>query len=620
MSLFKQVLMVLVFVFMMLFLIITAFSLDILKSSTKESIYQNIQNSVTNLSLSITNAGDDESTIKTAINAAFDNGSYEKILFKNSDEKIIYELTKEIQIDEDIPAWFIKLVDIGDITALASVSSGWNVLGIIEIYGDKSIYFEQIYSVFLKLIQSLLIGFTIFFVILFVLFRYILKPLKTVKNQADAVMENKFIISRDIPFTQEFKSVTLSINSMVSKFETMFKQTNNLLKTNKELMYIDEVTKLYNRKYFLLKADEYLDKNSLNSRGFAIILSLRMDLLNQNLGYEKANKVLVELANILKKDFSNSLDLYVRLNGSEFIVMLPNCEFNEAQKCINKLILDIKNINELKDNIYIGLTKYENENSIKELFTKLDYVISQAKLDTSKDYFYQENIENYKTKEEWIGIINSLLIEDKFKLLFRETNDLKTNNLLFKTLNFKVESSENSFSYMDFIASVVKLNRLSEVYFHIISKLFKENFNEKISIELPSKFIENLNNYTKLKELLKEYQNQNKNIIFEIEEISFNRNLENSIMYIELFRKYGFEFAIYNFIAFSDDYKYIKEQRPTYIKSSKSFLIESKQSLNILKILTQSLGIKLIATSVEDKDVALLQELEIDAISKVLEN
>src|SRR5574344_1091161 len=111
MSLFKQVLLVLVFVFIMLFMIITAFSLDILKNSTKESIYQNIQNSVTNLSMSITNAGEDESSIKTAINAAFDNGSYAKIVFKNTEEVVVYELAKEVERYEEIRVWFINVVD-----------------------------------------------------------------------------------------------------------------------------------------------------------------------------------------------------------------------------------------------------------------------------------------------------------------------------------------------------------------------------------------------------------------------------------------------------------------------------------------------------------------------------
>jgi len=53
-----------------------------------------------------------------------------------------------------------------------------------------------------------------------------------------------------------------------------------------------------------------------------------------------------------------------------------------------------------------------------------------------------------------------------------------------------------------------------------------------------------------------------------------------------------------------------------YIKASKLFLLESKQHLSILKILTQSLGIKLIATSVDEvSEIEILKQIEIDAIS-----
>ena len=55
--------------------------------------------------------------------------------------------------------------------------------------------------------------------------------------------------------------------------------------------------------------------------------------------------------------------------------------------------------------------------------------------------------------------------------------------------------------------------------------------------------------------------------------------------------------------------------KPQYIKASKYFLLESKQSLNILKILTQSLDIKLIATSVDEiEELNLLSEVGIHAV------
>ena len=67
-------------------------------------MYENVQNSVTSTSLSITNAGElMEGTIKTVINAAFDNGNYEKIVFKNINDEIVYELKKDLIISDEIP-------------------------------------------------------------------------------------------------------------------------------------------------------------------------------------------------------------------------------------------------------------------------------------------------------------------------------------------------------------------------------------------------------------------------------------------------------------------------------------------------------------------------------------
>ncbi len=610
MSIFKQVLLVLVFGFLILFSIIVALSLGVIKNSTKESIYQNIQNSVTNLSLSITNAGDDESTIKTAINASFDNADFAKIVFKDTEDEVLYMLEKEIEIDEEIPTWFIKLIDIGEISAITSVSKSWQVLGVLEVFGDKSIYYEQTYRIFLKLIQSLFIGFIIFMIVLFLLFTFILKPLKTIRNQANAVMENRFIVSKEIPFTSEFKSVTLSINSMINKFEAMFKNTNEVLKTNKELLYFDEISKLNNRKYFVLKANECLIKDSLYSRGFIVLSSINIDYINKHFGYEKTNKILQDLSKILKDSFLEKDSVIARLNGSEFAVILPNEDEGFVKKVIEDIVYEVGKIEELENNIYFAMLEYQDEKGLKDLFTKMDYAISQAKLNSNLSYYYAQNISNTKTKEEWINIINSSLENDSFKILNRDIKDIKTSENILKTVNFTIENQD--FDFVDFLAAIIKLDRINDVYFHLINKSLTQ-YNEKISIELPTKFVENLNNLVKFEEILQKYKNK-KSAIFEIEEGAFKDNLKNSMKFIRLIKENGFDFAIYNFIANSDDFTYIKEEKPLYIKSSKLFLMESKQSLSMLKILTSSLGIKLIATSVEEKDLNELNDLEIDAV------
>lgn len=618
MSLFKQVSAVLLFIFTILFVLIIAVTFGIIKDSAEKSLYENVQNSVTNLSLSITNSGTEISSIKTVINASFDNGNYEKIIFKDVDDNIVYELKKETNIEEDkIPKWFINLVNIEEVSAKSTISNGWNVLGILEIYNDRTLFFEQTYEIFKNLVFSLLISFIVLLIILSYLFNFMLNPLKTIKKQAESVMKNEFILEEKVPFTSEFKSLTLNINSMIIKFENMFENTNNVLKQNKELLYFDEITKLNNRKYFMLKANDYLDKNNPNNKGFILALSLQMDSINKTFGYIHTNEILHKLATLFKNSFENNSNLIARMNGSEFVILIPNIDENRVKSLANIFLDEVYKIENLEDKINFGICKYANEEDLKNLLIKIDYVISQSKLHTEKEVYFLNNVEKYKAKEEWIKIINSSLKEDNFVLIYKDIIDLKSKKVSFKTIDFELNYQNDKLSYQSFMASVLQLNKLNDIYLHIINKILKikTNIDEKVSIQIPHFFVEDLNNYLYLKEILE--KNRGKNLIFEIEEESLNKNFSNTLMYIKLFKEFNFEFAVYNFIANSDDYSYLKELKPLYIKMSNYFLTESIQSLNILKILTQSLDIKLIATLVDENiDFSQLEELGINAVAK----
>ena len=618
MSLFKQVSAVLLFIFTILFVLIIAVTFGIIKDSAEKSLYENVQNSVTNLSLSITNSGTEISSIKTVINASFDNGNYEKIIFKDVDDNIVYELKKETNIEEDkIPKWFINLVNIEEVSAKSTISNGWNVLGILEIYNDRTLFFEQTYEIFKNLVFSLLISFIVLLIILSYLFNFMLNPLKTIKKQAESVMKNEFILEEKVPFTSEFKSLTLNINSMIIKFENMFENTNNVLKQNKELLYFDEITKLNNRKYFMLKANDYLDKNNPNNKGFILAFSLQMDNINKTFGYIHTNEILHKLATLFKNSFENNSNLIARMNGSEFVILIPNIDENRLKSLANIFLDEVYKIVNLEDKINFGICKYANEEDLKNLLIKIDCVISQSKLHTEKEVYFLNNVEKYKAKEEWIKIINSSLKEDNFVLIYKDIIDLKSKKVSFKTIDFELNYQNDKLSYQSFMASVLQLNKLNDIYLHIINKILKikTNIDEKVSIQIPHFFVEDLNNYLYLKEILE--KNRGKNLIFEIEEESLNKNFSNTLMYIKLFKEFDFEFAVYNFIANSDDYSYLKELKPLYIKMSNYFLTESIQSLNILKILTQSLDIKLIATLVDENiDFSQLEELGINAVAK----
>jgi len=607
MSLFKQVSILLSIVFTILFVLIVNISFSEIKDSAQKSLYQNVQNSVSNISLSITNANADISTIKTVLNASFDNGNYEKIVFKDLDEKIVYKRTKkEENIKLDTPSWFLNFVNIQKVSASSTISQGWSVIGTIEVFADRDVFYSQLYTIFINLTIVLVVTFIIFLFILSLLFKNILKPLTLIKKQSDAIMKNKFIFQEKIPSTLEFKVVTISINSMVEKIQDMFNNANDILKKNKELLYKDELTKLSNRRYLILKTSEYLEENSTNHVGFIISIVLSgVDLLNKKIGYEKVNEIFINMANIMKElSLTSKSNIVSRTNASEFIIVLPRIKEQEAKAMAKQLSKSLENLvrdfvdDEIKLNI--GLCSFENEKNHSDLLSKIDYTLCQSKVLQENEYFYLNNSDICEPRKNFREIINSAIKNDQFNILYRDVITLDTKQIEYKTVSFEIKTEDKIYSYGEFIAPVIELNLLEDVYLKVIQKVLNfKTHNKKIAIQLPNEFIENIP-FEKLRKLFS-MKNCFKNIIFEMEEESFVKCHYNALAFINMLEDYGFDVAVFNFLGISDDYGYLKTKKPEYIKVNHKFLDTSK-NLDALNMIKTSLGLKLIATSVNSEE------------------
>lgn len=79
-------------------------------------------------------------------------------------------------------------------------------------------------------------------------------------------------------------------------------------------------------------------------------------------------------------------------------------------------------------------------------------------------------MENIKTKEEWINILNVSLKEEFFRLIHRDIVDINSKEEYLKTISFELDFKGETIRYGEFIASVLEQNRLDEVYLHVIEK------------------------------------------------------------------------------------------------------------------------------------------------------
>lgn len=619
MSLYKQIGFLVSFVFLILLLTILSVSFSIIKESAQKELYENAQNSASSLALSISSTDASQSAIETLINASFDNGNYEKIAFVDSTGNTIYErkLEKSVHI---IPDWFVKFATFELSAAKASVSSGWSVLGIIEVLNDRGVTYLQLYNIMINMLWYITFACIMFLIFLSFVFHIMLKPLFKIEKQAEAALNNEFVIQKTLPWTKEFKVVVSSINSMVMKFEEIFKTASNALCENKELLYTDSVTHLPNRRYFVLKATEYLTEENEKNHGSIIIISIKKaDILNNTIGYQKTDKFLYDLANLIKTSLQNSKDaLACRINGTEILAMIPEIKLDLADKIAQsiqdgtkQLFADLGlDLNEF--GIHLGICEYDSNHTLGELCSVADYALSQAKLLQPNEHYTLLNNKIAITKERWRQIIQDGFANDSFEIMYRKAINTKNHQVFHKTISFALNSNNESYFYGTLIAPVVELGMVKDVYLYIIKKVLasKEHNNTPIAIQISSQFTENLDTYENLKKVFEETkQNNTHNIIFEIPESVINKHYDNSVFFVELFRKYGFNFGINSFMADSEDYEYLKELKPIFVKADKHYLLDTEQNINVLKIVLDSLGIQLIATGVNTKE-------EIDKLNK----
>ncbi|MGB3960715.1 MAG: diguanylate cyclase, partial [Sulfurimonas sp.] len=98
-------------------------------------------------------------------------------------------------------------------------------------------------------------------------------------------------------------------------------------------------------------------------------------------------------------------------------------------------------------------------------------------------------------------------------------------------------------------------------------------------------------------------------LIIEMPDKFVRKNTKDIQEYKALFEKYKVDMGIYEFIGESQDYLYLQELRPLYIKAEANyFLTQNIHSFSALKLITDSVGISLIASSVMDKET--LKKLE----------
>lgn len=163
---------------------------------------------------------------------------------------------------------------------------------------------------------------------------------------------------------------------------------NSFYSRVKHRIWVDPLTGLFNKRYLENQLSKELQRASRYEHNLSI-LCCDIDnfvAINDEFGHEVGDRILEELASILKRNF-RSIDIAARYGSDEFIVLLPETERNRALKTGTRIVEQIKDYDFFKDelqvkemSVSIGVASFpEDAGGTFELIKKAHNALRQAK-------------------------------------------------------------------------------------------------------------------------------------------------------------------------------------------------------------------------------------------------
>ena len=149
-----------------------------------------------------------------------------------------------------------------------------------------------------------------------------------------------------------------------------------------ELLAIkDALTNIGNRRFFHQKLDEQIVLTQRYNHPFSLVI-FDIDFfkkVNDNYGHDMGDKVLVEYTKFISSILRDT-DVFCRIGGEEFIVILPNTTKDKAYILAQKLRESVENYKQvLPITMSFGVAGYEKGDDDISLYKRVDLALYKAK-------------------------------------------------------------------------------------------------------------------------------------------------------------------------------------------------------------------------------------------------
>ena len=635
MTLLKQIMLAIISFMLLIFVAVGILNFSTINNYIVSQLGTNAKHTANSLGLAIASVTNpkDLSSAQTMINSVFDSGYYSMIKLTGLEGETLIESSQPLVVNS-VPKWFVNNVKLEAPVAQSEIMIGWNKFGTLHVQSNTGIAYYELYNIVQNVFYVLLAMSITALLISYLGVKAIFIPLKKVQKQAEAILQNSFILQEKIPFTVDVRQIVLAMNVMITRVKDVFEQSAKTLSKYEELLYKDEQTVLFNRRYLQNNFKEYISSEEYSSGAASMITCKDLRDLKQEIGFNGQQKLIKSIASIISQ---NALGmLRARLNEDDFIIVSPNLTTQNAKNLTDKILLTIKeefikfNVDMDKHPVFAAIVPYGPKTPLKDVLTTADITLARAK--EGKNFaslIYKSDKEIVLGKEQYKELIETSLKNGMFKFAGQKVES-DFAELVHRELYIRLVDSEGRWQIASYFMPMVNEIKMTvEIDLYVLNKfadMLRGGMLEKMqyAINLGKDILSSAQHFNEFENALKKIKQYASAKIYI--EIPNKDDIDTAVLvgFHQRLRSLGFGFGLDHFGFDAKSIERLSAVNPDYVKIPAANLIdflggEASEQRSWFEAMMMSRGVKIIATGVEnDEQKQNLQNLQINSMQGIL--
>ena len=641
MTLSRQLLVLIIVLLALVFAGTFYISVQNSRSYLETQLESHAQDAATSLGLSISPylAEQDIATVTSMTDAIFDRGFYRMIRVQDMAGKPLVDRVQPVQFEE-VPAWFVERFPLDTPVGEATIMGGWVQAGQVIVSSHPGYAYRQLWQNAVDTFWWFLVSALVVLLIVMSALRRVLKPLREVENQANAIFNREFPIIENLPKTLDLRRIVEAMNRMSGKVKQMLSELEKLAEGLRKQAHRHPVTALSNKRYFFDAVTNLLETPEECSCGVLALVQLKdFKAYNDQKGYQAGDELLKETAAALKKVVDTVPQGHLaHLTGADFALFIQDCSMNEGAKlgqALSTALAGLYGTGKLEepDAGHIGMAYFEGTQNLSELISEADMALRVAQGEGANAWHLctpDEITHNHvKGAADWRSCILDALENDRVVLQYQPVFSCADQQVLHHEVfvRFREENDRGESELLSaglFMPQAESLGLTAEIDRAVISKvlnrlMYEQDMEHRYAINISPPSIQRSTFIHWLGQQLGEHSAVAHRLIFEMPEYGAVSQLDQVQQLIELVKLYGASFSLDHFGRSHSAFGYLKSIKADYLKIDVSYLrslhenTDNQFFIQALADIAHGLEVKVIGEAIETEQAwKLLPELHVD--------